>query len=163
MVDQPARRAANAASAAAASYLTISGTFTPGQVLMNNVPGHMDATNFLPFNGTFTFSNATTDPTSSALRSGSIICPRPPGLPWWRQGMPRPYLIAVVPIFSVLIATWNFQPLKSRQLPVMVVISCIGYATNQLANRYIFDRSDVVTAIGAFVIGWVRFSDGRWC
>lgn len=38
----------------------------------------------------------------------------------------------------------------------MVVISCIGYLTNTLANHYIFDRSDVVSAIGAFVIGYVK-------
>ena len=50
------------------------------------------------------------------------------------------------------------QPIKSRQLPVMVVIGCMGYLTNTLANRYIFDRSDVVSAIGAFVIGSVEDS-----
>ena len=67
--------------------------------------------------------------------------------------MPPIYLIALVPLFSLLLSMWNMQPLKSRQLPVMVVISCIGYSTNTLANHYIFGRSDVVSAIGAFAIG----------
>ncbi|KAF7352665.1 Pheromone-regulated membrane protein 10 [Mycena venus] len=39
------------------------------------------------------------------------------------------------------------------ELPVMVVISCCSYATNKVANHYIFNRSDVVSAIGAFTIG----------
>jgi uncharacterized membrane protein YjjB (DUF3815 family) len=67
--------------------------------------------------------------------------------------MPQIYLLLLVPAFSILLSMWNMQPLRSRQLPVMVLISCIGFLTNTLANHYIFDRSDVVSAIGAFVIG----------
>ncbi|CAE6391455.1 unnamed protein product [Rhizoctonia solani] len=47
----------------------------------------------------------------------------------------------------------SMQPLKSMQLPVMVFISCAAFAANKAANRYIFNRSDVVSAIGAFVVG----------
>jgi len=36
---------------------------------------------------------------------------------------------------------------------VMVVISCCSYATNKVANHYIFNRSDIVSAIGAFTVG----------
>jgi uncharacterized membrane protein YjjB (DUF3815 family) len=35
------------------------------------------------------------------------------------------------------------------------LIACLGYVANMAANHYIFDRSDVVSAIGAFVIGYV--------
>ena len=35
----------------------------------------------------------------------------------------------------------------------MVVISCCSYATNKVANHYIFNRSDIVSAIGAFTVG----------
>ena len=35
----------------------------------------------------------------------------------------------------------------------MVIISCCSYATNKVANHYIFNRSDVVSAIGAFTVG----------
>jgi hypothetical protein len=101
-------------------------------------------------NGTFTFTNATDNKSDAdyELTQGAIICNRDPGWPWYRQAMPEVYLFLFVPIFSVLCAMWNFQPWRSRQLPVMVIISCAGYATNSLANKYIFDRSDVVTAIG---------------
>ena len=35
----------------------------------------------------------------------------------------------------------------------MVVISCISFAANKTANHFIFNRSDVVSAIGAFAVG----------
>jgi uncharacterized membrane protein YjjB (DUF3815 family) len=35
----------------------------------------------------------------------------------------------------------------------MVVISCASYTSNKVANHYIFDRSDIVSAIGAFTVG----------
>jgi len=35
----------------------------------------------------------------------------------------------------------------------MVVISSAAFATNKIANHFIFNRSDVVSAIGAFTAG----------
>ena len=70
--------------------------------------------------------------------------------------MPALYLLGFVPLYSALTALWSFQPLRSVELPVMVFISTAGYFANSLANKFIFDRSDVVSAIGAFVIGWAR-------
>ena len=35
----------------------------------------------------------------------------------------------------------------------MVLISCAAYTANTVANRHIFNRSDIVSAIGAFTIG----------
>jgi uncharacterized membrane protein YjjB (DUF3815 family) len=47
----------------------------------------------------------------------------------------------------------NLQPWRSWDLVVMVVISCISFAANTTANHFIFNRSDVVSAIGAFAVG----------
>ncbi|WVQ96776.1 hypothetical protein IAU59_003883 [Kwoniella sp. CBS 9459] len=151
VLDRPARRASQAAMAAAQSYVTVRGSFNAENMfsLTSDTTGASQPL----FNGTFTFSNATTDQITSNLQQGSIICVRDPNWPWWRQGMPQLYLILFIPIFSVLLSMWNMQPLRSRQLPVMCVICCIGYLTNVLGNHYIFDRSDVVSALGAFVIG----------
>ena len=48
----------------------------------------------------------------------------------------------------------NLQPWKGSKnalnLLVMVVISSAAFATNKIANHIIFNRSDVVSAIGAF-------------
>ncbi|WWD18316.1 hypothetical protein CI109_102766 [Kwoniella shandongensis] len=144
VLDRPARRASQAALAAAQSYATVHGSFYPEGA--NGLAQPL-------FNGTFTFSNATTDQITSNLQQGAIICVRDPSWPWYRQGMPQIYLILFVPFFSVLLSMWNMQPLRSRQLPVMCAISCVGYFTNVLGNHYIFDRSDVVSALGAFMIG----------
>ncbi|KAH9456580.1 hypothetical protein Pst134EB_012780 [Puccinia striiformis f. sp. tritici] len=38
-------------------------------------------------------------------------------------------------------------------MPVMVIISCIGWVCNYFAKKLIFDRSDSVSFFGAFMIG----------
>ncbi|POW01748.1 hypothetical protein PSHT_12386 [Puccinia striiformis] len=84
-------------------------------------------------NGMFTFSNATgTSPTGEGeLHQGRIQCYREPS---WE-------------------CLWNLQPIWTKQMPVMVIIACIGWVCNYFANKFIFDRSDVVSFLGAFVIG----------
>jgi uncharacterized membrane protein YjjB (DUF3815 family) len=56
-------------------------------------------------------------------------------------------------LFSFLSSLANLQPWKDWQLLVMVIISCAAYTANKVANHYIFDRSDVVSVIGAFTVG----------
>lgn len=80
-------------------------------------------------------------------------CYRPPNFPWYLQPFPDWCAFIIVPVFSLLSSLANLQPFKSRQLPVMVIISCCSYASNKVANHYIFNRSDVVSAIGAFTVG----------
>jgi hypothetical protein len=103
----------------------------------------------LPIIGTFTFTH------SIPLSDRSIVngCYRPASFPWYLQPFPFWTEFAIVPIFSILSSLANLQPIKSRQLPVMVIISCCSYASNKIANHYIFNRSDVVSAIGAFTVG----------
>ncbi|KAM0751263.1 DUF1212-domain-containing protein, partial [Meredithblackwellia eburnea MCA 4105] len=84
---------------------------------------------------------------------GNIMCYRDPSWEWWRQGASVYWLILLVPAFSFFLSLWNLQPIKSRELPVMVLIAIIGFITNRLATEYIFDRSDIVSFIGATVIG----------
>lgn len=151
VIDRPARRADNLAAAALNHMVTIHGQFA-----QNPDQGSQDyIAAFVPFNGTFTFSNATTDDVGVHLSKGAIICSRAAGLPWYQQAMPPIYQLLLVPAFSICLCLWNMQPLRSKELPVQVLISCVGYTANMAANHYIFDRSDVVSAIGAFVIGYV--------
>ncbi|KAH9045562.1 hypothetical protein EDB85DRAFT_2168117 [Lactarius pseudohatsudake] len=63
-------------------------------------------------------------------------CYRPPEFQWFLQ--PFPF--------------WS-HPGVSFDMVVMVVISCISYVANKAANHFIFNRSDVVSAIGAFAVG----------
>lgn len=67
--------------------------------------------------------------------------------------MPSIYLVALVPMYSLFTALWLYQPLRSKEIPVMVFISSAGFLASDLAGRWIFNRDDVVSAIAAFVIG----------
>lgn len=102
-----------------------------------------------PAIGTFSFTNSTN------LYMKDIVdgCYRPTSFPWFLQQFPWWTQFLIVPIFSILSSLGNLQPWKSKQLPVMVIISCASYASNKIANHYIFNRSDVVSAIGAFTVG----------
>lgn len=159
VMDPGSRRRDNLAAAALNQMITITGSFaqTANETSANYVP------DFVPFNGSFTFSNSSIDSVGVKLSKGAVICDRAPGLPWFQQGMPPIYQILLVPAFSLGLCLWNMQPLRSKELPVQVLIACLGYVANMAANHYIFDRSDVVSAIGAFVIGYVSSSFSLSC
>jgi uncharacterized membrane protein YjjB (DUF3815 family) len=149
-VMDPGSRHRDAEAAAALNHMiTVTGSFA--QSVADTSPNYIS--DFVPFNGTFTFSNSSVDAVGAGLSKGAVICTRAADLPWFQQGMPPIYQILLVPAFSVCLCLWNMQPLRSKELPVQVLISCIGYLANMAANHYIFNRSDVVSAIGAFVIG----------
>ncbi|KAF8195737.1 DUF1212-domain-containing protein [Mycena galopus ATCC 62051] len=103
----------------------------------------------IPSNGTWTFVHSV-EPHTADIIDG---CFRPPRFGWHLQPFPGWCAFFIVPIFSILSSLANLQPINRTELPVMVVISCCSYATNKVANYYIFNRSDVVSAIGAFTIG----------
>jgi uncharacterized membrane protein YjjB (DUF3815 family) len=105
------------------------------------------------WSGSFTFTNSTVDINTADLTQGTLHCTVPANFPWWRQPVSAWWQFLLVPTFSILLSLSNHSRVRSREFPVMVVIGCIGWATNSAANRYIFNRSDVVSFIGAFVIG----------
>jgi len=80
-------------------------------------------------------------------------CFRPPENPWYIQPFPFWTQFVTVPLFSTLSSLSNLQPWHELDLVVMVVISCISFAANKAANHFIFNRSDIVSAIGAFAVG----------
>lgn len=107
-------------------------------------------------NGVFTFTNGTAINgvgESEVLHQGRIQCYRDPSWEWWRQSVNPLWSILLVPLFSFFLSLWNLQPIWTKQMPVMVTIACIGWVCNYFANKFIFDRSDVVSFLGAFVIG----------
>ncbi|OSD03294.1 DUF1212-domain-containing protein [Trametes coccinea BRFM310] len=99
--------------------------------------------------GTFTFMQ-TADSGASHIIKG---CYRNPAWPWWRQPFPWWTMLFLVPIYSTFSSIANLQAIRSIQLPIMVAFSCAAYAANKGANYLISDRSDIVSAFGAFVIG----------
>jgi hypothetical protein len=127
-----------------AQYVTVTGTF----LAHNATAGQMGN-----WTGSFSFTNQTTDAASSADLSQAFHCQVPDYYPWWRKAVSPWWQFLLVPLFSTLLSLSNLSRFRSREFPVMIIIGCIGWLTNTLANHYIFNRSDVVSFIGAFVIG----------
>ncbi|OBZ79347.1 Pheromone-regulated membrane protein 10 [Grifola frondosa] len=115
--------------------------------------GHILANNAsLPLSmlgGTFTFMQAPESGISHVIKG----CYRGPSWPWYRQPFPWWTMLFLVPIYSTCSSLANLQTIRSVQLPVMVTFSCAAYAANKGANYLISDRSDIVSAFGALIIG----------
>ncbi|OCH94051.1 DUF1212-domain-containing protein [Obba rivulosa] len=144
LFDQGARHDLADLAARVATTVTITGTFAPDNGSFSPGFNNGDA-----LEGTFTFSNSTTLSEEHIL----LGCYRPPSFPWYLQPFPWWTQIIIVPLFSVLSSLANLQPFWTWELVVMVVISCVSYVANKVANHFIFNRSDVVSAIGAFAVG----------
>jgi hypothetical protein len=157
LVDQSARPRIAAGMANITDSYDLPGIFTDdnGQVV---------------FSGAFTFLKPAASVTNT-VKYVSKGCTRRVDGPWYLRQLPIWTLLVLVPLYSIISSMWKLQPFLSKQLPVMVFISCCSYAANKgklsepyydrsmyscamiAANRYIFNRSDVVSAIGAFVTG----------
>ncbi|KAG8954363.1 hypothetical protein FRC04_011689 [Tulasnella sp. 424] len=102
--------------------------------------------------GSWTFVNKTSN-VSKLYHYQIVGCYRDPSWEWWRQPLPIWSLFILVPLYSLFNSFWNLQPWKSKQLPVMVSISCFSYAARKGLQHFIGPRNEVVSAMGAFVIG----------
>ncbi|KAI0029733.1 DUF1212-domain-containing protein [Vararia minispora EC-137] len=141
LFDHSARQNLNDLAAAISHTIMYTGTFTSD----NTTRFGQDA----PLTGTFSFMNGTTYEQQHIVGG----CYRPPDFSWYLQPFPFYTQFVIVPVFSVLSSLANLQPWYNLDMVVMVVISCASYAANKAANHFIFNRSDVVSAIGAFVVG----------
>ncbi|THV08405.1 DUF1212-domain-containing protein [Dendrothele bispora CBS 962.96] len=139
LIDKAARHRLFNLSSALSATISMTGSW---------VADNGTSSDALPQVGTWTFTRPT-------VPAQDIVdgCYRPASFPWYLQPFPTWTAFIIVPTFSLLSSLANLQPLRSRQLPVMVIISCASYASNKVANHYIFNRSDVVSAIGAFTVG----------
>lgn len=109
-----------AASHNLADVVQLHGTFTA-----DNSSSPMSS-----FTGSFSFANTTLvgrDPDN--LLEG---CYRNPQSLFLLQPFPTWTLFLLVPLYSLISSLWNLQPLRSRQLPVMVLISCARYVALRL-------------------------------
>ncbi len=127
---------------------SISAALTRTIVFTGNFVADNDTSDLMS-RGSFTFTNST-EPTLEHVYEG---CYRPPGFPWFLQPFPFWSQSITVPLFATLLSLSNLQPWREFDLVVMVMISCISYVANKAANHFIFNRSDIVSAIGAFAVG----------
>lgn len=138
--DQSARHELDTLAAHAAATITVTGSF-----IADNVTALPEGLSRL---GSFSFT-----PSTPLIRQYIAKgCYRPPSFQWYLQPFPWWTQFIIVPLFSILSSLNNDQSID-LDLVVMVVISCISYTANKVADHFIFNRSDVVSAIGAFVVG----------
>ena len=62
-------------------------------------------------------------------------------------------MFLLVPIYSTTSSLSNLQYWRSGQILVMVFLSCCSYAANRAFAIMLPGRTDIVSAVGAFVIG----------
>ncbi|GJE96217.1 threonine/serine exporter family protein [Phanerochaete sordida] len=142
LFDPSARHELDTLAARAAAAITVTGTYIadPNATIPQK----------LARIGSFTFTPSTPFTRQNIVQG----CYRPSSFPWYLQRYPWWAQFIIVPVFSVLSSLNNEQPIN-WDLLVMVVISCASYAANKVADHFIFHRSDVVSAIGAFVVGFL--------
>lgn len=122
--------------------VTITGTFSADMSTNKMNDGFPSVTSF-------TFTNSTPVIQQHIVQG----CYRPPDFPWYLQPFPWWTQFFIVPTFSIVSSLMNLQPFKTWDMVVMVVISCASYAANKAANHFIFNQSNIVSAIGASVVG----------
>ncbi|KAI0323059.1 hypothetical protein OF83DRAFT_1048114 [Amylostereum chailletii] len=139
-IDKTARHEISTMMFSAARTVVYTGSFVADSVSNPGVPSM----------GTFTLTNGTVSANSQSIVNG---CYRPEFFPWYLQPFPGWTRYLIVPTYALLSSMKNLQPWRTLDMLVMVVISCISYTANKVAKHYIFNRSEITSAIGAFVVG----------
>lgn len=121
------------------------------------VEGVYSATNtsaFHSLNGTFSFNQLFT-PTEPLAKYHYIMegCYRDQSWPSYLQPLSWQFLFVLAPLFVFCLASLNGQHARGWRLWVMILFGCCSFAANKVGNMYIYDRGDVVSAIGATVVG----------
>lgn len=128
LIDTGARLRRLAATEYLANALNLEGSFV------------MDNSSFI---GNFVFTNVTTPPGTRLYNASG--CYRAPGWPWYLQRPPLWTLYFLVPLYAIFSAFASFQPPRSRELLVMIIISSCSYAANRVSRPNLFIRLYLIT------------------
>ncbi|BGP56551.1 pheromone-regulated protein prm10 [Rhodotorula sphaerocarpa] len=85
------------------------------------------------------------DYTCSALRG--------PGVPWYRNSIPPWWYFLTIPMFLLVLALRNGQPLFRKETIVMLVVGSAGFVSNFYSGKAFVGRPDISSAIGSFAVG----------
>ncbi|GAA6058998.1 hypothetical protein JCM10212_001708 [Sporobolomyces blumeae] len=98
------------------------------------------------------------DYTCAAIR-GANVSPRPP---WYMDTIPAWWYFLTIPMFLLMLALRNGQPLFRKETILMVLVGSAGFAANYFSGKYAFSgRSDISSAIGSFAVGLLGNVYGR--
>lgn len=82
--------------------------------------------------------------------------------PWYMATIPAWYYFLTIPMFLLMLALRNGQPLFRKETILMVLIGSGGFAANYFSGQYAFSgRSDISSAIGSFAVGFLGNVYGR--
>ncbi|KZT61436.1 DUF1212-domain-containing protein [Calocera cornea HHB12733] len=73
--------------------------------------------------------------------------------PWWQQQAGPYWAFLCVPGFSLALSLRNQAPWKRKEFIVMILISCAGWTTNHFSGLKFVNRTDIVSMLGALVVG----------
>ncbi|KAK4046802.1 pheromone-regulated protein prm10 [Microbotryomycetes sp. JL201] len=98
--------------------------------------------------------NNVVDYTCSALRG--------PGVPWYQNVIPAWWYFLTIPCFLLCLSLRNGQPLFRKETPLMIIIGCAGFTGNYFSGRAFPGRSDITSAIGSFIVGFLGNLYGKF-
>ncbi|GAA5829999.1 hypothetical protein JCM3766R1_006734 [Sporobolomyces carnicolor] len=82
--------------------------------------------------------------------------------PWYMATIPAWWYFLTIPMFLLMLALRNGQPLFRKETILMVLIGSGGFAANYFSGQYAFSgRSDISSAIGSFAVGFLGNMYGR--
>ncbi|KAM0790409.1 hypothetical protein ACM66B_003291 [Microbotryomycetes sp. NB124-2] len=93
------------------------------------------------------------DFTCSALRQNS---------PWYRATIPQWWYFLTIPLFLLMLALRNGQPLYRRETVAMLVVGSAGWCCNFFSGRAFVGRPDINSAIGACATGFLGNLYAKW-
>lgn len=109
----------------------------------------------ISLDGTFLLSQSIL-PDEPLLKYHYIMegCYRDPEWPIVFQPLSWLWLFGLAPLFVFCLASLNGQGCRDwRRMVVIILFGCSSFAANKVFNMWIYDRGDVVSAIGATVVG----------
>ncbi|KAL1741632.1 hypothetical protein HDZ31DRAFT_45008 [Schizophyllum fasciatum] len=86
--------------------------------------------------------------------------------PWYQKNVSMWWAFLTVPLYSVFLSLRNHAAWNTKELPVLVAISCIGWVTNHFTATKFVNQNDISAAVGAFAVGvvanvYARFFSGN--
>ncbi|CCA66429.1 hypothetical protein PIIN_00115 [Serendipita indica DSM 11827] len=100
---------------------------------------------------------------SDVVGNSDFLCQlshRPDG-PWWQRTPSAKWAFLCAPMYSLFLTLRNQAPFWEKELYVSVLIACGGWTANHFASARFVNRSDISSAIGAFVVGVAGHLYGR--
>ncbi|KAI0942559.1 hypothetical protein AcW1_003155 [Taiwanofungus camphoratus] len=102
--------------------------------------------------------------THHTLRADDLTCAytHNPHGPWYQRTPSLWWAFLTVPMYSLFLSLRNHAPYWRKELPMLVIISSIGWVTNHFTGIKFPNQSDISAAVGALAVGFISNVYGRF-